>query len=361
MARNERRFGTEIEESRCHFPDCWSLKATLPKDAPCSPPHAVRPPAKATPSSCANCSRTPSSTSAIRPTAAPTCPTGWVWRATTASPSPAPRCNIYNGGPEIERQIELVRTGLDSGTPMFGSCWGLQVLTTAAGGVVRKNPQRPRNRLRPPHRADRSRPRPRHVRPQGRRSSMHSPCISTRSRRWRPNMQVLAANAVSQVQAAEIRYNGTTAWGVQYHPEYSLHDMAATIRRYGKRHGGRRLLLARERADPVRRRDGDAALRPQEQGAVLEARDRPAACSTRACGCARSTTGSSTRCCRRAASAAGADAGFPTAGSRCCGSCRGDGAAQTIRQTSSNSKRGSRGPGSPGSPMAEAAQESSIG
>ena len=29
--------------------------------------------------------------------------------------------------------------------------------------------------------------------------------------------------------------NGTTAWGTQYHPEYTLHDMASTVRRYGKK------------------------------------------------------------------------------------------------------------------------------
>src|SRR5207302_2785311 len=49
--------------------------------------------------------------------------------------------NIYNGGPEIDRQIELTRSVFAAGTPVFGSCWGLQVLTTAAGGSVRKNPK----------------------------------------------------------------------------------------------------------------------------------------------------------------------------------------------------------------------------
>ena len=39
------------------------------------------------------------------------------------------------------RQIELVRAALTTGTPLFGSCWGLQVITAAAGGSVRKNPK----------------------------------------------------------------------------------------------------------------------------------------------------------------------------------------------------------------------------
>src|SRR5882724_13220766 len=49
--------------------------------------------------------------------------------------------NVYDGGPEVERQIELTRAILASKTPLFGSCWGLQLMTVAAGGVVRPNPK----------------------------------------------------------------------------------------------------------------------------------------------------------------------------------------------------------------------------
>jgi GMP synthase (glutamine-hydrolysing) len=48
-----------------------------------------------------------------------------------------------------------------------------------------------------------------------------------------PGTTVLAANATSDVQAAEIRVDGAVAWAVQYHPEFSLADMAAIMRRYG--------------------------------------------------------------------------------------------------------------------------------
>jgi GMP synthase (glutamine-hydrolysing) len=50
-----------------------------------------------------------------------------------------------------------------------------------------------------------------------------------------PGTTVLATNAHSDVQAAEIRVDGAVAWGVQYHPEFSLADMAAIVRRYGSR------------------------------------------------------------------------------------------------------------------------------
>jgi GMP synthase (glutamine-hydrolysing) len=50
-----------------------------------------------------------------------------------------------------------------------------------------------------------------------------------------PGTTVLAANAVSEVQSAEIRTNGSVAWAVQYHPEYPLRELAAIVRRIGTR------------------------------------------------------------------------------------------------------------------------------
>ena len=49
--------------------------------------------------------------------------------------------NIYNNKPSINRQIELARILLNKKNYIFGSCWGLQVLVTAAGGKIHKNPK----------------------------------------------------------------------------------------------------------------------------------------------------------------------------------------------------------------------------
>jgi GMP synthase (glutamine-hydrolysing) len=46
---------------------------------------------------------------------------------------------------------------------------------------------------------------------------------------------VLATNAVSAVQSIELRTPGSVAWGVQYHPEYPLREVAAIVRRIGAR------------------------------------------------------------------------------------------------------------------------------
>jgi len=44
---------------------------------------------------------------------------------------------------------------------------------------------------------------------------------------------VLASNDMG-LQALEVRYGRGTFWGVQYHPEYSYNELAATTLRYGQ-------------------------------------------------------------------------------------------------------------------------------
>ena len=142
--------------------------------------------------------------------------------------------NVYDGGPSIEPQIELTREVLKSRTPLFGSCWGLQLITVAAGGVVRPNPKGRelgigrRIALTPAGRA--------HPMYAGKASVFDAVTVHLDEVEiMAPGTTVLAANAHSDVQAAEIRVDGAVAWGVQYHPEFSLADMAAIMRRYGPR------------------------------------------------------------------------------------------------------------------------------
>jgi GMP synthase (glutamine-hydrolysing) len=142
--------------------------------------------------------------------------------------------HVYDRGPHIDPQIELARAVFDSSTPLFGSCWGLQVITTAAGGSVRRNPKGReigfgrRIRLTAAGRG--------HPVFAGKDEVFDAVTIHLDEvEALAPNMQVLALNAFSAVQAADVKVNGCIAWGVQYHPEYSLADIAASFRRHGKR------------------------------------------------------------------------------------------------------------------------------
>jgi GMP synthase (glutamine-hydrolysing) len=142
--------------------------------------------------------------------------------------------HIYNGGVEVMRQIDLVRAALKTGTPVFGSCWGLQVITAAAGGSVRKNPKgREIGFGRGIRLTEAGRKHPMYV---GKLDVFNAPTVHLDEvEALPPGATVLATNAVSDIQSAEIRTNGSVAWAVQYHPEYPLREIAAIARRIGTR------------------------------------------------------------------------------------------------------------------------------
>lgn len=142
--------------------------------------------------------------------------------------------HVYDGGTSVNRQIDLVRTALSTGTPLFGSCWGLQVITAAAGGVVRKNPNgREIGFGRGIRLTEAGRKHPMYV---GKLDVFNAPTVHLDEvETLPPGATVLATNAVSSVQSVELRTNGSVAWGVQYHPEYPLCEVAAIVRRIGDR------------------------------------------------------------------------------------------------------------------------------
>jgi len=138
--------------------------------------------------------------------------------------------NIYDRTPDIVRQIDLMRAVYASRTPSFGSCWGLQVAAVAADGDVRQTPLGREvgiARKLTPTEAGRA-----HPLLEGRPAAYDAPAIHLDMITALPgDCTVLAGNAVSPVQAAEIRQDGGVFWGVQYHPEFSLGELAAILER----------------------------------------------------------------------------------------------------------------------------------
>lgn len=138
--------------------------------------------------------------------------------------------HLYDDTPEVRRQLEFMRAVFASGTPSFGSCAGLQVATVAAGGRVRSMQGRREaglaRRIAP---TDAGRDHPLLA---GRPPAFDAPAIHTDEVETLPaGATLLASNAVTRVQAAEIRHDGGVFWGVQYHPELTLHEVAAALRR----------------------------------------------------------------------------------------------------------------------------------
>ena len=140
--------------------------------------------------------------------------------------------NIYRCDVGSLRQIDFVRQIFALGVPMFGSCWGLQVAAVAAGGEVARNPRgREVAFARKIALTGAGRAHAMHAR---RAAIFDAPAIHGDEVIRLPETAVVtAANSVSAVQAAEIRFGKGVFWGVQFHPEYRLNEIAATVRRYG--------------------------------------------------------------------------------------------------------------------------------
>ncbi|MCZ0737351.1 type 1 glutamine amidotransferase [Phreatobacter sp. AB_2022a] len=204
--------------------------------------------------------------------------------------------NLYDMTPDIAAQIDLARAVFAAGTPVFGSCWGLQVLTSAAGGVVRRNPKGREMgiaRRIAPNGAGRT-----HAMLADRpvafdALAMHQDEVETMA----PGTTLLASNGMSEVQAVEIRSGRGTAWAVQYHPEFSFGEVSAIAGAIGERLiaegffedeaalGGWRADLDRLEADPddrpMARRHGldreilDKGRRRSEIGRWIDVMVRP--------------------------------------------------------------------------------------
>ncbi len=138
--------------------------------------------------------------------------------------------NVYSREAAVRRQIELAKAVFDAGVPCFGSCWGLQVGVTAAGGTVIRNPRGREfgfarrimlSALGRDHPMFQGKPEVFEA------CTVHVDTVESLP----PNSTALAHNDMG-LQAAEIRLAKSTFWGVQYHPEYSIAEIAAMARRY---------------------------------------------------------------------------------------------------------------------------------
>jgi GMP synthase (glutamine-hydrolysing) len=139
--------------------------------------------------------------------------------------------NIYNGGAPVMRQIELAKAVFTAGVPFFGSCWGLQVAVTAAGGEVRANPRgREFGFARRILLNDAGRD---HRLFAGKPTTFEAPTVHRDEIAALPaGAEILAVNDFG-LQAAAFACGRGTFWGVQYHPEYDYLDIAAAAERYG--------------------------------------------------------------------------------------------------------------------------------
>ncbi len=138
--------------------------------------------------------------------------------------------HVYDDTPPVRRQLAFMRAVFASGTPSFGSCAGLQLAVAAAGGRVRKMPERIEAGV--ARRITATADGVTHPLLAGRAPSWDAPAIHGDEVEQLPDdATLLASNAVTRIQAAEIRHDGGIFWGVQYHPELAPREIAIALRR----------------------------------------------------------------------------------------------------------------------------------
>ena len=132
---------------------------------------------------------------------------------------------VFDDDPRVRRQIEFCRAAFDAGVPGFGSCWAIQIAVVAVGGVCRPNPRGREMGV----------ARKIELTPEGRGHPMYAGKASVfdgfishvdEVTHWPGTAVLLASNPFTHVQAMSVTHGKGVFWGLQYHPEYDLHEMA---------------------------------------------------------------------------------------------------------------------------------------
>ena len=127
--------------------------------------------------------------------------------------------------PAVAAQIELARAAFRERVPSFGSCWAAQIAVVATGGTVAPNPRGREMGI----------ARKIALTPEGRRHPLYEGKVSVfdgftshddEITELSDSSRRLAGNAFTSVQSVAVESEGGSFWGLQYHPEYDLHELA---------------------------------------------------------------------------------------------------------------------------------------
>lgn len=127
--------------------------------------------------------------------------------------------------PEVRCQVELQRRAYAEGVPGFGSCWAAQIAVVAAGGRVAPNPNgREMGIARKIRLTDAGVAHPMYdgKPPVFDGFTSHDDEVTELP----VGGELLSLNAWTGVQSVHVEHEGTPFWGLQYHLEYDLHEMA---------------------------------------------------------------------------------------------------------------------------------------
>jgi GMP synthase (glutamine-hydrolysing) len=132
---------------------------------------------------------------------------------------------VYADDPNVTPQIDFAKAAFTAQVPSFGSCWAAQIAVVAAGGVCAANPKGREMGI----------ARKISLTPEGRahplytgKKTVFDAFISHDDEvtHLPPGGLMLASNGYTHVQSVAVTHEGGVFWGLQYHPEYDLHELA---------------------------------------------------------------------------------------------------------------------------------------
>ena len=136
--------------------------------------------------------------------------------------------NIYDYSPAITRQIELAKETLKINTNIFGSCWGLQVYVTAAGGSVRRNPNG--REIIIARNIQLSENGKNHYMYKNKFEKFDALCSHLDEVEKIPSgSNILSSNDHSKIQSLSFKINGANFCGTQYHPEFDFEILSKIL------------------------------------------------------------------------------------------------------------------------------------
>mgnify|MGYP003646374396 CR=1 FL=1 len=136
---------------------------------------------------------------------------------------------MHEDTPEVRRAADFMTRVFAAGPPSFGSCAGLQIAAVAAGGTVRPRADEMQAGF---SRGIVATPQGRgHPMLRGRPAAWDAPAMHSAMVDELPRGGIaLAGTRETPVEAAEIRSGAGVFWGVQYHPELALTEIADALR-----------------------------------------------------------------------------------------------------------------------------------
>lgn len=142
---------------------------------------------------------------------------------------PGSPIQMHEGGAGPRAAASFMTALFEAGVPAFGSCAGLQIATVAAGGTT--GPRAGPMVAGIARRITRTEAGRGHPMLAGRPATWDAPAMHASVVAHLPQGgTALARSDGTPVEAAEIRHGRGMFWGVQYHPEIALAEIAQTLR-----------------------------------------------------------------------------------------------------------------------------------